>query len=503
VTISYVYDPLYRLKEANYSNGDYYHYGDDTTAGYDAVGNRLWQETRLNGVVSNTTYTYDDANRLTSVNGVTYTWDNNGNLLNDGAKTYIYDSANRLTTVNGPSSTVHFAYNGMGDRLQETANGQTTTFTMDLNMGLTQVLNDGTNNYIYGNGRIAQVNTDTEYFLGDALGSVRQLANESGAITYASAYDPYGVTIQAYGDSGSVYGYTGEYTDNEKVYLRARHYAPSMGRFLTRDTWGGDANIPITYNRWQYANANPVMYTDPSGRCIGPLALLCIGVPLVGAMLILSSAPSDTRILDENPAGELQFWSGVSLVSFKFPLAELAANTYDCANGFCDPSLMAPGSVTGYADAVDDIVAVPNPVLNDTLSPQAQAFLNGLPSPGSSVLVPTGQINSKIMAELQEYTGVEFALVRLDNGNRVLVRGLDPAVSGNFIHYPPGTIRIIAHTHPLTLSAIPTYRDFKALEQLGLQCSNGPLGQHSSAIITKFETRRFFASQDYWKNIPK
>jgi len=87
-----------------------------------------------------------------------------------------------------------YQYNGLNDRLQETVNGITTTFTMDLNTGLTQALSDGTNTYIYGLGRIAQAaGTDTEYFLGDALGSVRRLTNASGAITYTKAYDPYGV----------------------------------------------------------------------------------------------------------------------------------------------------------------------------------------------------------------------------------------------------------------------------------------------------------------------
>jgi len=45
---------------------------------------------------------------------------------------------------------------------------------LDLNTGLTQVLSDGTTTYLYGLGRIAQLNTDTlmtDYFLGDALGS--------------------------------------------------------------------------------------------------------------------------------------------------------------------------------------------------------------------------------------------------------------------------------------------------------------------------------------------
>lgn len=111
--------------------------------------------------------------------------------------------------------------------MRETVNGVTTTFTMDLNTGLTQALSDGTNHYIYGMGRIAQVNTDTEYFLGDALGSVRQLTDASGAITYARAYDPYGVVTQTLGSSQTSYAFTGEaYGDSTQLtYLRARYYS--------------------------------------------------------------------------------------------------------------------------------------------------------------------------------------------------------------------------------------------------------------------------------------
>jgi YD repeat-containing protein len=58
------------------------------------VGNRL-SETALGGTVI--TYTYDIANRLTSVDGVTYTWDDNGNLLSDGVHSYAYDHANPLS----------------------------------------------------------------------------------------------------------------------------------------------------------------------------------------------------------------------------------------------------------------------------------------------------------------------------------------------------------------------------------------------------------------------
>ena len=63
------------------------------------------------------------------------------------------------------------------------------------------------------------------------------------------------------------FGYTAGFQDsyNDLVYLRARHYAPGMGRFLTRDTWTGDANRPMSYNRWMYSYGNPIIWADPTG----------------------------------------------------------------------------------------------------------------------------------------------------------------------------------------------------------------------------------------------
>jgi hypothetical protein len=62
----------------------------------------------------------------------------------------------------------------------------TTTYLVDLEGGLSQVLGDGTNSYLYGLDRIAQTNgTDMQYFLGDALASVRQLTDADGAVSLA------------------------------------------------------------------------------------------------------------------------------------------------------------------------------------------------------------------------------------------------------------------------------------------------------------------------------
>lgn len=83
--------------------------------------------------------------------------------------------------------------------------------------------------------------------------------------------------------------YLGDY--NELVYLRARHYAPSVGRFLTRDTWGGDVNRSLTLNRWIYTEGNPINYIDPSGNNI--YSGFCMGQvlfkPMPGGLLNMSA----------------------------------------------------------------------------------------------------------------------------------------------------------------------------------------------------------------------
>ncbi len=76
--------------------------------------------------------------------------------------------------MSGAGQNVSYSYNGLGDRLSETVNGVPMHYTMDLSSGLTQVLQEGTNSYLYGNGRFAQYGASgAEYFLGNALGSVR------------------------------------------------------------------------------------------------------------------------------------------------------------------------------------------------------------------------------------------------------------------------------------------------------------------------------------------
>ncbi|MCP4362682.1 MAG: PKD domain-containing protein, partial [Chloroflexi bacterium] len=131
ITTTYTYDNLYRLTNAAESTGQSFAYS------YDTVGNRLTYQVNGSQVA---TYTYDAANRLSQVNDQLYSYDNNGNLLNDGRFTYSYDSANRLSQLDDGVSTLDYLYNGDGVRVATIKDGLRTDFVQDVAGPLTQVL---------------------------------------------------------------------------------------------------------------------------------------------------------------------------------------------------------------------------------------------------------------------------------------------------------------------------------------------------------------------------
>ncbi|CAG0979100.1 partial tRNA(Glu)-specific nuclease WapA, partial [Anaerolineae bacterium] len=265
--ITYAYDPLYRLTQANATGALTYTFAYD----YDAVGNRTAQTQTITSTQV-TAYQYDAANRLASVDGQAYTWDDNGNLVNDGEKTYTYNQANRLTDLTQGETTYQFNYNGDGVRLRQMIAGVPTTYTQDLATPLPVVLQsqagESTMQYVYALGTrpLAQYGSAWEYLLADALGSVRQIVDEDGDVTLAESYEPYGSVLSSTGAASSIFGYSGEETDTSGlVYLRARYMNPMLGIFLARDPWSGDQMRPGSMNGYSYAYANPIKYTDPSG----------------------------------------------------------------------------------------------------------------------------------------------------------------------------------------------------------------------------------------------
>jgi RHS repeat-associated protein len=211
---------------------------------------------------------------LIDVGGATYTWDDNGNLVNDGTKSYTYNQANQLTNISGAGLTWSASYNGEGARVRQVSNGTVTTYTLDLATPLVQVLMmqdaGGKTVYLYGVMRIGEQQPGGwVYHLSDALGSVRQLADGSGNVVLARGYSPYGEPLWMNGTASSRYAFTGEDYDPTVglVFLRARYMQPTLGIFLARDPLNGVPVRPRSFHPYSYAEGNVINATDPMGLC--------------------------------------------------------------------------------------------------------------------------------------------------------------------------------------------------------------------------------------------
>ena len=115
---------------------------------------------------------------------------------------------------------------------------------------------------------VAHAGTVT-YVYTDPQGTPLAEADASGNITATYDYTPYG--SQALGTAPNGPGYTGHVNDPDTglVYMQARYYDPSVGRFISTDPVGPSVGNAFNFNRFAYANNNPIVNDDPTGRCTG------------------------------------------------------------------------------------------------------------------------------------------------------------------------------------------------------------------------------------------
>ncbi|MCD8490306.1 MAG: RHS repeat-associated core domain-containing protein [Desertifilum sp.] len=295
---------------------------------YDAVGNL---EEKRDSVAGVTDYTYNALNQLMSstVGGVTtiYAYDDNGSLISrtTGSTSITYDwqnnGENRLVgvTINDGTQTtaIEYEYNEKGVRTGKKVNGVETRYLIDELQPYAQVVEeyDALGNlvasYTYGLDLIAQLRGGvSSFYHADGLGSTRALSDGSGNVTDTYTYDAYGNLIGSTGSTLNPYLFAGEWRDGETGldYLRARYYDAALGRFVSRDAYAGSLNDPMSLHKYQYAHANPVANTDPSGYfSVGEI----LGGLAVGSVLSGLSFTTGAAVGTVAAGGSV--WDGVAL----------------------------------------------------------------------------------------------------------------------------------------------------------------------------------------------
>ncbi len=199
------------------------------------------------------------------------------NRLNENVVNH-YNALNQLTQTLTKNFKVSFTYDAEGLRTSKTVNGEKTVFVWDGDQVVMELSGSGKvqKRYIRGNDLILSDkgadNTSKEvsqkqYYVTDPHGNVVQLTNESGRVTKTYEYDSFGNEIKPDSKDDNPFRYCGEYYDKEteEIYLRARYYQPKAGRFLTRDTYTGEEDEPLSLHLYAYCENDGVNAWDPSG----------------------------------------------------------------------------------------------------------------------------------------------------------------------------------------------------------------------------------------------
>lgn len=206
-----------------------------------------------------------------SIGSRTFTYDLNGNMTSDGIRTYAWDGANRLATVTKGADTVSFDYAADGARVKKESTAGTSVLYPNASVEIDLAAPGGAEviRYPHPDIKIAQKldtgATTTHYLHRDHLASVRAVTDAAGGIVEQTDYSAYGVSLN--GSVQTERNYIGERRDPETglMYLNARYYDPSLGRFISPDSWD-PLQAGAGTNRYAYAENDPINKVDATGH---------------------------------------------------------------------------------------------------------------------------------------------------------------------------------------------------------------------------------------------
>ncbi|MBK8013050.1 MAG: RHS domain-containing protein [Deltaproteobacteria bacterium] len=288
-SLSYVFDAGGDLREVSGALA-----GGTRSFAYDAVSGRLTSVSDIAGEVE-----YDAGGRVTSL----------------GEFTFSYDAAGHMTSALGPATTASYEFNGRGQRVSKTVNGERKLFVYGR---LHEVIGeyreeDGTwdREILWLDDAPVAVLQNNRgsgptvlWVTTDHLGTPRHLSDLSGAVVWSWQSDAFGRGAPDEdpdndGISTSFHlRFPGQYHDPEtglnKNHLRT--YSPALHRYLEPDPLAFVGTTQI----YAYADGNPVQSVDPTGMV--PLTVggrqMVVGPPLPENIRTLYNFTKDVNTVE-------------------------------------------------------------------------------------------------------------------------------------------------------------------------------------------------------------
>jgi len=203
----------------------------------------------------------------------TFTYDPNGNVIsevtNEEVMTYAWNADDRLVGIARDAEPIaSYLYDATGRRVAATSDAGTTHYLWDeanllaeLDETLATLAQYTDFPGVWGGLSSVHAGGASAFFAPDMSSNIRLLLNAAGGIAEASLYSAFGLRLAGASSQPLRFGGGLGYFDDglDRLYVRARHYRPGLGAWMSRDPLAG------LLGGYGYVGGSPVGWVDPSG----------------------------------------------------------------------------------------------------------------------------------------------------------------------------------------------------------------------------------------------
>ena len=249
-----------------------------------------------------------------------FTYDANGNLLNDGKYTYSWTKGSLLEKVTGDGLEAVYTYDASGIRTSKKVNGITTEYLTAGGSVLSEKKNGVWQHYLYdGSGQLMAIRYKGAdyYYVRNGLMTITGLVDANGASVVNYFYDSWGNMLNITGSMAASLGkdnpyrFKGYYYDEETgmYYLKSRYYQPEICRFISAD----NEDVLIDTHVDLYCDNNPILKADEEGQIADWLVRAALGaaVNVAASFIIAQTMGQDFGVEDVAAAAVLGAVGGI------------------------------------------------------------------------------------------------------------------------------------------------------------------------------------------------